>query len=225
MSFILDALKKSEENRTGDLSRQPGRHVLSPGRPARRRWALLLICILVPVVSLVLGWWLGSKPQGTVPQPAELVDQQQPVQMAPPVAASRPPVTEAGPPTKIPEPVMDQAQTAPPLSAPVPQKLQEEVPVSQPVIVTETPSVTPRPQSPPEFDSLPPSLRGEIPALDVSLHFYSPDRARRMVRINGQILHEHEFVADNLTIEEIRESSTLFNYRGQLFELPAPGTR
>jgi general secretion pathway protein B len=75
----------------------------------------------------------------------------------------------------------------------------------------------------PFYDELPPSLQREIGPLRVSLHFFSSDPARRMLRINGTIRHEKENITAALSIMEIRETSSLFNYRGTLFELPAPG--
>jgi len=239
MSFILDALKKSEEDRTGDFTPQPGRHVLSPQRPAHSRWGLLLAGVLIIVVSLFLGWWIGSKPTGELAQNIEkTVPQQQPGPMTGPAAipAAEPAAPPAMPkikPRRETAPIPSSVRplpAAPPMVAPVPRKLQPEEPMevttAEPEVVTEKPRpATLQPKSIVNFDELPRSVRQELPTLNVSLHFYSPDQARRMIRVNGQILHEHEFVTDKLTVEEIREASTLFNYRGRLFELPAPGTK
>jgi len=237
MSFILDALKKSEENRTGELAPQPGRHVLSPQMPARNRWALLAICILVPAISLFLGWWMGSKPVENISQNIEQSGQQQkPAQMKQntvvPGAEASSAIADKTTEVKDTTPPPGNSQSAPAqtLFAPVPKKLQEDettdVAALEPAISSETLSPTIAQQKTlVNFDKLPRSVRQEIPALNISLHFYSPDPARRMVRINGQIFHEHESVADNLVIKEIKESSTLFNFRGQIFELSAPGTK
>jgi general secretion pathway protein B len=59
--------------------------------------------------------------------------------------------------------------------------------------------------------------------LKISLHFYNSSPERRLVRINGKILHEDDRIDHALSVEEITPRSTILNFDGYLFELDAPG--
>ncbi len=233
MSFILDALKKSEENRSGNLTPQAGKHILIPHFPARKRGVLIAICILIPLLSLMGGWWIGRQPE----QPAILAsdpinqihkaDKQPSIPVAKQTRQQLPAQDQTiQKNTKAPTPVQKQSQN---IVAPVPQRHQEvtapleALPQSPPNSIPSTAPGTATTEEVPFYDELPSALQRDIGSLRVSLHFFSSDPARRMLRINGTIRHEKENITADLSIAEIRETSTLFNYRGTLFELPAPG--
>lgn len=237
MSFILDALKKSEENRTGDSSPKPGKHVLLPQLPRKNRGLFIAACVLIPLLSLIFGLWIGSKPVDLPPE-KKLISKTAPLPRKAIVSANR--VAQPIPRQQHAEAVSlaPQSRSAGAdvplqhnISAPVPQRLK----TPEPIIPVATQTVTDLQQLPPQIDTEPreqehpyyaelaQSLRRQIAPLEVSLHFFSPDPARRMLRINGKIRHEKEQITDQLSIVEIQETATLFNYRGNLFLLPAPG--
>jgi general secretion pathway protein B len=70
---------------------------------------------------------------------------------------------------------------------------------------------------------LPFLMKQQMPQLKISLHYYSSNPARRIVRINGNILHENDSIEDGLTVEEIKPTTAVLLYDGVLFELNAPG--
>jgi len=73
------------------------------------------------------------------------------------------------------------------------------------------------------YSDLPFSIQQKLPPLKISLHFYNSNPTKRLVRINGRILHENDRVEDQLIVEEIKSTTAVLNYAGHLFELNAPG--
>jgi len=73
MSFILDALKKSEERRRLlEETRKPRQKILDLTWPGTRRWPAWLLLTLL-LAALAFGWWLrgaalqsGVEPGGAV---------------------------------------------------------------------------------------------------------------------------------------------------------------
>ena len=244
MSFILDALKKSEERRQQETAPGVKKRVLLLGTPGQRRWPIWLLIVLLPT-ALLAGWWLGRSPvkplQGnnlSLEQP-QAVSAPQPkpegqrTEIIAPQAAPRTNTQPAGPAGKqnlsaqsVP------AQPAPPETpavTPAPVPIQPAPPAPAKDRRAESSQSAAETAEPvdqdflPTYDELSADLRNRLPELDISLHFYSANPARRMVRINGSLLHEGAEVADGLTIYEITPSSTIFDYLDMLFEIPGPG--
>jgi hypothetical protein len=104
------------------------------------------------------------------------------------------------------------------IAKPINRETPKETPVVQKAASTIT---TVKPLQ--NYLDLPFLLRQNMPQLKISLHFYSFNPARRIVRINGKILHENDRIEDGLTVEEIKTASAVIGYNGTLFELNAPG--
>ena len=68
-----------------------------------------------------------------------------------------------------------------------------------------------------DYRQLPASLREQLPPLDISLHLYADQPARRMVNIDGRMRHEKEQIEKDLSIEEITPDGVIFNYAGRRF--------
>ncbi len=111
MSFILDALKKSEERRQQEEPTSSGKQVLHLGTSGTRRWPLWVVLALLPT-ALLAGWWLGRSPQAVSPPPTN-----QSVQTEPRHEAAMPvqPTTAARPATLV-TPAVVPTQTQPKVS-------------------------------------------------------------------------------------------------------------
>lgn len=227
MSFILDALRKSEERRQNAGSPNSGRRVLSfPGQPRSGRsmpWVWLVL-LLIPA-ALLIGWWLGRTPGVETPPEAS----QPPSETALPTPLEQPP--QKASPARQPTPV---AQSAPipariaaqPVVAPVP------APSTTPEEATASPQ-KPRAAAPPSantaesaaepvivnYGDLSPPARARLPELEMSLHFYSPDPARRIVRLNGQLLHEGESLPSGPRVQQITETAAILSAEGATFRI------
>lgn len=217
MSFILDALKKAESER----SRNAG-PVLMDVRIAQSRqrlpvWAWILGCVLLANLAL-LAFLFMRKPAAVSAQPVAVV-----VPAAAASAATSPapaPAPTAVTPTVtapavILEPVL---QLAPPgLPAPVP-----------------APVVTPAPAAPapapllPRIDNLPTwqdlvAQGVSLPTPQLTLHVYDEVPANRYVLLNSRRLREGDELADGIRVESIVPRGIVLNARGRRFVLLAGG--
>jgi general secretion pathway protein B len=60
-------------------------------------------------------------------------------------------------------------------------------------------------------------VQQELPALTISVHAYSGKPADRLVGINNRLLHEGEYVADGLKLEQITPDGMILSYKGYRF--------
>ena len=72
----------------------------------------------------------------------------------------------------------------------------------------------------PGLAELPEDVRRQVPAMTMGGSVYSPEPARRMVIVNGQVFVEGSTLAPELTLERINPKSAVFSIRGQLFLVP-----
>jgi general secretion pathway protein B len=67
---------------------------------------------------------------------------------------------------------------------------------------------------------LPGDVRQQVPPLSIGGSVYSPQASARMIVVNGQVFQEGNALTPELTLEQIRPKSAVFNIRGQRFEVP-----
>ena len=200
MSFILDALKKSEERRQLQSGQGGGgEKVIDVGWfSARRNSAWLLCGIVVAALALAGGWWLRGASLSSPGEPADAAYE---------ATATRFPSTQ------------------PPLPyAPVP------VPPAPPRATVQAPSPervpAPTPLSPGESATkagASPGLRERVAHLDISLHFYAEESARRMVRIDNRIVREGQEIGDGLILEKITPDGMILASGGERLNVRRPG--
>lgn len=218
MSFILDALRKSEIER----QRQSGPSIaeLPIAREDRRLpVALLAIGLLLAVNVGVLLFFL-------------LRDAGAPAADAPAAAAVAAPAIAA--PGPAPAPVMASAASAPVTSAaedtaPAPDfsdaaTLPPEAP--DPTLLPDTPVATAGggvtwSEGPVPSNVDVDALTAGLPELTVNLHVFYPDNPeRRSVSINGRSYKQGDSIVEGPRVEEITRDGAVLRYRGQRFLLP-----
>jgi hypothetical protein len=199
MSFILDALNRSEENCRQQLSQVPTKKVLSfPGRKGSRgrSWRLFMLVPLLCVAVWTL-WPDRPIPEAAVAEAADTEVLSRIVVARPGLAGEQEP-----------------AAVVPLDAAPVPRQI--VIPperASAPAMdISDLGRV--RPES---------ELERIFPGLNVSMHYYNPVAERSLMRINGQLLHEHDSVAGQLVVTQITSTGAIVNYRGRLYALRRPG--
>ncbi|MEO8313749.1 MAG: general secretion pathway protein GspB [Pseudomonadota bacterium] len=212
MSFILDALKKAESER----SRHTG-PVLMDVRIAQSRqrlpgWAWVLGCaLLANLVLVVLGWVLLRKPEAA---PAA-------AQAAAAIGPTTAPTAAAAPPAAIPQsPVIE------PVLAPVPAAVVAAAPattvIPAPISSPPLPTPSPRIDNLPTFQDL--IAQGvTLPTMQLNLHVYDELPANRYVLLNARRLREGDEVADGIRVESIVPRGVVLNARGRRFVLLAGG--
>lgn len=206
MSFILDALRKSELER----QRQSGPSIaeLPVARDDRRLpRALLAIGLLLVVNVGVLLFFLLRDTSGALPAaettPVTAVSVPAPADTAPAVDS---PVVDA----QVIEPeAMPEATLPPP--APDPTLLPD-------ASVTYSPG--PADDMPPPIADLPAQVTAGLPELSVDLHIYSDDPAKRVVFINGRRYQRGAVLVEGPTVEEINREGAVLSYHGRRFLLP-----
>ena len=244
MSFILDALKKSETDRQRQSS--PALFEVKVAQPRRRfpLWAIGL-GVLLGVNMLVLAWVLWREPRAGTQTAAPAVANTAPAP-ASNTASSAPPGMVTVPATvTIPTTVNIPIGSAPSITmgAGTPEA-GVVAPSSTPPLAEEPLLSSHEPSVPPDYDSrdYAPALTvaqsnraaaeraGSIPSRDevisqgtqlpdlrLDLHVYAVDPAQRFVFINMRKLREGEMLPDGVRVEKITPSGAQLSYRGTHF--------
>jgi general secretion pathway protein B len=238
LSFILDALRKSEHER----QRQAGPAIaeMPIARPASRLPVALGVIGALLAVNLAVLLYFMLRQDAPEVQRVEAVPAAAPAPVAsapaPLPAASAVPPPEAttalvpAPAGRELQPLTDVAtrETPPPPqyeppSAPDPSLL------PAPPAALATPAVADRPPSAatsarednvPRLDTLPAQATAGLPALNLDLHIYASSPAQRAVFINGRRYREGESLPEGVEVLEITPEGAVLSHRGQRFLLP-----
>jgi general secretion pathway protein B len=212
MSFILDALKKSENSRL----RQDHPAIFDAQAAAVRRqglprWGIALMVLLgLNLLILAYALWRPSEPPAAVPtvQPESTTASAAAHTAAAP-AQSRP--AQSRPALSAP------ALAAPPSAAPTrsmaapPSDVRRSTPPAFPVSSEESPTL-------PSRDDLL-AAGAAIPEANLNMHVYDASPALRFVLLNGQRLREGEVSREGLRVEQILPSGVLLSAGGTSFML------
>jgi general secretion pathway protein B len=216
MSFILDALRKSEHDRERRIL--PG--IVEAPRAQRSsptlRWILGLIAALLVInTAALLYFLLRTTPTPTVTAPTETVT------AAPKPAPGSATAVPSGPVRSLAEEALAAGRTAPYTDVP---------PVNgRPVAPHHDVPASPAPRLSPPADTstaglptrrqLPASVVSALPPLTVDLHVYSADPAQRFMVISGQRAQEGATIAGGIVIEKITPDGAIADFRGTRFLL------
>ena len=218
MSYILDALKKADHDRTlGDVPDLETAHWGERRRQRSYRWAWIVVALLVvngALLAVLLGRNddSGVQPQGTSPGIADEL----PVSPVPKTetAAIQPSqkITQPREPVYVP-PVM-QRPVAAVQPAPVTDvEVQPSYYPPQPVA-----TVAPAGSSGvPYWDDLSLEFRSSLTLPHIDVHVYDDDPARRFILVDLQKYREGEVLESGAVVEEINETSIQLNYQGTRF--------
>ena len=245
MSFILDALKKSENDRQRQSS--PALFEVKVAAPRRTfpLWAVGL-GVLFGVNILVLLWFLLRQPapaEAPSPAPVAAAAGAQAPSAAPPPGMVTVPATStyipAGAPANLAAGAANGSTDAGVVGPSPTPPLAEE-----PVLSGQEPSV------PPDYDArdyrpaITPAQAGavaaarrdmssaptrdevlaqgtQLPELRLDLHVYDPDPAKRFVFVNMRKLREGDSLPEGVRLDAITQTGARFTYRGTQFTLDA----
>lgn len=217
MSFILDALRKSEHERqkqTGPNIAHP--YVLAP-RPRfglSAPWTIGIAALLVINLAVVLTLTLRGDDKQTRTESAS-----PPVRISAPVAAAplSPPATPAASTassTAATQPQNPPAPLAAPAPAPVPDpELMDTSPAQLEAAQTDTASL-------PTINEL--DLKGgpPLPELHLDIHVYAAKPEERFVFINMRKYQEGGATPEGIRVERITPEGAVLNRNGLRFMLP-----
>jgi general secretion pathway protein B len=224
MSYILDALRKSDQLR--QRSTQPIT-LLTQSTPGTSSKPAVPIYVLIALVLLAVGMAIGwLRPWHTPPTVPPVAGGVPPIsssqvasapltgaQDAPMVASTVPPVKSS---TVLPAPP---AGTAPSLAAPK---------LPAPTIIAPDPTKTPLQEAPGASEhvdaaaeskaiamsELPANVQQELPAMTISMHGYSSLPRERIVMINDKLLKEGDSIAPGVRLEQITADGVVLGYKG-----------
>jgi len=204
MSFILEALKKSENKHRRKSGQNPRTiHEPVPRNNAKSRAWVLGILLLLLVNAALLLLFFGPWQQSSSSPPIVLL----PTDTAPGKTNTIEPV--------IPQIVPSAAQNN---TAPVAVVTQKQPPVAKALPVPRNENQVY------SFGQLPVSIQKRIPALQMSLHAYNrDDKSASMVQLNDRIMREGDMVVDNINLEQITADGVVLRYDGYRFLLPRRG--
>src|ERR1700722_19160281 len=231
MSFILDALKKSESDR----QRQSGPALfevkVTPPRPRFPYWALALAVLLV--INIAVGAWVflrrpppldapnqtAVSPAGTAPQSApsqSAVANSQSAPAAGPTVITAP--VPATPSAGRPEPVLSNSETKD-----APQNPDDHAPAvpsdkqNQDQAGSHVRSGTESGLK--SYADAATSPDSHMPALRVDVHVYAAKPEERFVLINMHRLHEGDSLPEGVRVESITPEGVVVSYQGAKFIL------
>jgi general secretion pathway protein B len=231
MSFILDALKKSELER----QRQSTPGLMEMPAAARRRgvpvwvWVLVgLLCVTVAVLLILLLH--GGSPAPAAPRPqtrrnAPVV--QLPAPEPPPAADHFSPLDN--PPVYAPEiPVQEDGATSPATAAPNLESPARTLAPAHTARRADAGRADPvLNDDPPEDAEMLPSIselslsgNQSLPDIHLDVHVYASRPADRFVYINMRKYREGAVLQEGPTLERIRRDGVILNYNGLRFLVP-----
>jgi general secretion pathway protein B len=227
MSFILDALKKSEIDR--QRQSMPGL-IDSPASLRRGRlplWALLLGCLLAVniVVLIVVLMRSGGPSVASTSTSASARREASGADIKPPAAdAHFSPLSEAPvyapeipvPPTEASSNASQAAQLAPPATAQraAPHALRRPDPVLMEEESAENDEVLP------SINEINLTGAQALPELHLDVHVYATRPGDRFVFINMRKYKEGNTLQEGPVLEKIRRDGVVLNYQGVRFILP-----
>lgn len=227
MSFILDALRKSEAARR--RSEAPDLFAAMPATPepvrARPNWPLWLLGA-VAALSLIAALWLLAQRAPEAPTASPTVDasaETAPTDDAAVIAPAPESMTEAvavptpaqARPSADPSPAAP-AATSPSPATPSPTPLPpppREPPAPPPDVAVAAAPILPPTGSVVTLADLDPATRKLLPPLKLSMHLWNETPAQRFVILDGQRLREGDLLGE-LVIERITRDGAVLAWRG-----------
>ena len=224
MSFILDALKKSETERQRQGSAEFATIPSSRAASSPPRWLWVLVLLLLVNLVVLAGILLRDEPAATPPASS-------PPAVAPAVTPAATPADTGQPPAagaaSFEARIADARRRQPP-----PSVVEEVTPAPEPAptdeIAEQRPPATQPNESASESETLSlPTLTQlrvggilNLPDLHLDIHVYSETPADRFVFVNMSKHREHSRLASGPVVERITPEGVVLDYQGTRFLLP-----
>ena len=235
MSYILDALKKSESERQNqDLPNINAVHQRPELHPQRKRRIWLLAIPAALILNIVGFWFLWDR------SPSEDPKSITPVSISSARTSSLDAVTSTPEVQQIDTSMTIKIQPAEPSPAErsIPEANLTSSGETAELLITPTDayqktasnSIAAERQQGEKYETLasqpvnkitalPTNIQRQIPDLKFSSHLYADDSSFRMVNINGNMFHEGDIIAEGIQLERISEEGVVLNYLHYTFEI------
>lgn len=214
MSFILDAIRKSEDER--QRGKGPDVYSMQPGAAQRGQpapaWARALMLLLALALLAFITVWLWPRLQqqfGQLTQPAGQPAVQGTAPGSQPVSASPPP--RAGE-------LQQAAANAASANATTSADSATALPASADAGFASDDVLPPR-HLIKELWELPADYQSTVPDLKFSFHVYSRNPDKRTIIINGRRLREGQMITSQMRLRVITETGVICHHRGRFFHV------
>jgi len=227
MSYILDALKKSEQERgRGSTPGVQTIHSASINYHNQKKtyWPYILIAAvilnLVAIIYFMIEKDDGQKPVEIVqPGDAVILKDKEPEKANTARVIQNPAERMNNVTTEPMEPAIEKDTTAADTSY---DSIATGITSSEAIEIKQTaPIEQPYSQDIIDFDALPESTKRQLPAIIISAHIYSSNPTQRNIVINDKFLEEGEYIMDDLVLQAITPDGAILNYQGTLFRYGA----
>jgi general secretion pathway protein B len=234
MSYILDALRKSQQARQpGTAPRTGAVHNVSLALPVSGWWIALGVVLLLGILAAVLLFWRGTfanlpdppaVPVTGEPVAVEPASAPAPVVLEKPVAVPESPARKTVPVTDLAEQARLPAPTPPPKKIAVtraeikpavnrrPETIKTATAPAVPLVMDDTPLLQQMPQD----------FQRALPALAVTIHVYSHDASQRILFINNREYRKGSQIDGGIRVEDIVPDGAVLSFRGERFKLSRP---
>jgi general secretion pathway protein B len=232
MSYILDALKKADQERAaGNVPDLETVHLQEPTVRKHYRWFWILAALFI--FNGVLVALLATRHDaGDAPGSSSTRDER--ISASPDTIRPQPPVERASVVRKAPLPVVrtePQVQERPraaatrPVSPRVQPKTVQDLPAAPPVAVAQPSPVAVQPPVTstasagrlPEWDELSLDFRSGFSMPHMDVHVYDTDPSRRFVLVDLQKFREGDRLPNGAVIEKILPDGLQLSYQGTRF--------
>ena len=232
MSYILDALKKSEQERDlGVLQSAPTQADFFESNKIRLWPRVMASVALLMIVIVATMWWrIYIRPQIAFKETLNNAS----ITVATPASSALPTLTQglAGEAHK-PQPALDLEEQAGDRTE-FDTTLQVDgikksislgaAKSAEPVALLTADNSVPEKQDTNVLflHQLPEDFQKRLPILTVNIHVYSPDKTQCVLYINNHQYHEGEFITAGVRVEQITSDGVILSYQGKRFKLPRP---
>ena len=242
MSFILDALRKSENERQRRSGPGITDVITAPGSRGRPNWLWIsgaVVTLNIAVIALILTWRAGSDGESAALATVSATPTVTRPRVAPPPEPSAVPAPKTTPAAEAPAPVP--ASAAPPAVRPLESEARSATSVAAPEPTPAPqvrPAVVPAPVAEAELDPvltfpepelaevpninkvLASGILAALPPLHMDIHVYSDTPADRFVFINLRKYREGDEMDEGPYVERITPRGAVLNHRRVRFLLP-----
>jgi len=236
MSYILDALKKSDQQR--QLGATPTLHTTQVTEAASRQpafWWYGLLALGLVGAGIAIGSLGPSVSTHELPARDSVTAQSSDSNTSREAPAFRSPASQisgkseigakGSAPRTLQRPIPtnavighDESSHSRTAAQHVPRKRVASIPKGAAPVTARSKSNPPAPASRViPMSELPLSIQRALPAMSISAHAYSSQPKDRLVSINDQLMREGAFLAPGLKLEEITPDGMIFGYKGYRF--------
>lgn len=211
MSYILDALKKSEQERGhGNIPDVQTVHSSSLNYRNEKRtiWPYILITV-VSLNLLAITYFIVNKEDAAGTQDV--------IQAVETTHVAEEKIIAAAELEPYIEPVSEDLSIPAVKQSGVKQAAIIQPPATEPIVKSKAVESAEYKPSIVDFYELPESIKQQLPVINISAHVYSSNPLQRSVVINNNFMEEGEYVLDGLILYEITNDGAIFNYQGTMF--------